>query len=70
MDEQMRKEAFRVAYDFLEKHPEKTLDPEYYTKTAKEIAEVVREHPDNILLPHLMLAVYNAMETYGRSLFV
>ena len=67
MEEQTRKEAFRVAYDFLEKHPEKTLDPEYYTKTAKEITEVVMEHPDNILWPHLLLAVYNAMETYGRS---
>ena len=52
-----RKEAFRAAFDFLEKHDPPVNTEEYWVQFAKDVAEVAEAHKKNELCQKLLEAV-------------
>ena len=53
----MRKTAFRVAFDFLEKHDPPEYTDEYWTKLANDVREVSGVNMNNALCQKLLTAV-------------
>jgi len=53
----MRKTAFRVAFDFLEKHDPPEYTEEYWTGLAADVMEVSGANMDNALCQRLLTAV-------------
>ena len=54
---QFRKEAFRAAFDFLEKHDPPVNTEEFWMQFCKDLSAVSKEHKNNELCQKLLIAV-------------
>ena len=55
--EDVRKKAFRTAYDFLDRNRYVLASPEEYARVTNEAREEYRKCPDDLLTMHLLIAV-------------
>ena len=63
--ESERKQAFRIAYEFLSAHSDVMREPEDYMKAADDAVEIISAHMDNRLVGYLVIAVCEYI--YERS---
>ena len=55
--EDVRKKAFRTAYDFLDRNRYVLDNPDEYKRVANEAREKYNKCPDDLLTMHLLIAV-------------
>lgn len=63
LQEQQRKKAFRVAFEFLESHMPPRNTEEYWTRTCADIGRIADENHDNQLCQELLIAVITYLES-------
>lgn len=58
MTESDRKNAFRIAYDFMERHLPVKFTGEYFADALDDIRKLRANNKDNVLLEHLLVGIY------------
>ena len=58
MTESDRKNAFRIAYDFMGRHQPVEFTGEYFTNALDDIRKLRANNKDNVLLEHLLIGIY------------
>ena len=61
------KRAFRLAYEYLERHLPPHNTPEWWTAAAQEISGIYNQANRNPFLQALLLAVYGELERITRD---
>lgn len=56
------KQAFRLAFDFLNKNFPPSDDPDWWGAAAVEMVDFIHQGDDNVLAKNLMFAVYDYLE--------
>lgn len=60
------KQAFRVAFDFLNAHFPPEPDSTWWTRLSEECCEVYNAHPDNMLLVQLLAGILCYLEEESK----
>ena len=58
LDDETRKQAFRIAYDFLDQHNTLLVEPDEFSTFTEEIRTVSLDHLDNPLVKNLLLGIW------------
>ena len=67
MDDAMRKQAFRIAYEFVEKHQHPQFTADYFMDVLNEFKEIRDANRYNLLLDCLLMGVYEYLAKEAKE---